>query len=59
MKKYISDILLFCGAALIVAGAALVYLPAAFVIAGSFLIWFAFLIEKDKAQNAPVEKSGE
>ena len=59
MKKYLSDFLLFCGAALIVAGAALIYVPAAFVIAGSFLIWFAFLIEKDMAQNASVEKPGE
>ena len=58
MKKYISDILLFCGAALIVAGAAMIHVPAALVIAGAFLIWFAFLIEKDKAQNAPVEKPG-
>lgn len=59
MKKYLSDILLFCGAALIVAGVAFVYLPAALIIAGSFLIWFAFLIEKDKAQNATLAKPGE
>lgn len=59
MKKYLGDILLFCGAALIVAGAAMIHVPAALVIAGAFLIWFAFLIEKDKAQNAPVEKPGD
>lgn len=59
MKKYTSDLLLCIGSACIVGGVALIYIPASLIVCGLFLIGFAYLSEREKAQNAPVEKPGE
>jgi len=54
MRKHFTDILLFTGAALIVAGVAMIYAPAAFIVGGALVIGFAYLIEREKAHNAAV-----
>lgn len=59
MKKFdLTDFLLLTGAACVVFGVSLISIPAAWITAGVFLIVFAFLIAKERAENAPVEKPG-
>lgn len=59
MKRLdLTDLLLFLGAACIVFGIALMFVPAAWIAAGIFMIVFAFLIAKERANNASVAKPG-
>jgi hypothetical protein len=53
MKKIDStDVLLVLGAICITVGIAQIYIPAAWIAFGVFLIAFAFLIAKEKVDNA-------
>lgn len=55
MKKYFTDLLLIIGAALIVAGVAMIHVPAAFIVGGLQVIGFAYLVEREKAHHAIAE----
>lgn len=57
MKLDATDGLLVIGIACIVYGIALIFVPAAWIAAGVFIIAFAFLIAKERA-NASSTKSG-
>ena len=58
MKRFdLSDLLLFLGAACIVWGVAQIYIPAAWIAAGIFMIVIAFLILKERANHASSAKS--
>jgi Flp pilus assembly protein TadB len=58
MKRIdLTDLLLFLGAACIVWGIAQIYVPAAWIAAGIFMIGIAFLILKERANNASSAKS--
>lgn len=60
MKRFdITDLLLLLGGACIVWGIAEIYAPAAKIAAGIFMIGFAFLIAKERANNASVEQPGQ
>lgn len=60
MKKFdLTDWLLLIGAALIVCGIAQIFIPAAWIAAGMFMIAFAFLIAKERVEDASFEKPGE
>jgi uncharacterized membrane protein len=60
MKKLdLSDILLLIGAACIVWGIAEIYAPAAKITAGTFIIIFAFLIAKEKANAFTAKPTSE
>lgn len=56
MKRFdLTDALLFLGAACIVWGIAEIYVPAAKIAAGAFMIGIAYLFTKEKA-NASIAK---
>lgn len=57
MKFDATDFLLLIGAACIVCGIAQIYVPAAWIAAGVFIIVFAFLIAKERATHASSAKS--
>ena len=56
MKFDATDLLLLTGAACIVCGIAQIYIPAAWIAAGVFIIAFSFLIAKERANNASAAK---
>ena len=49
-----SDVLLALGALLIVRGVSMISLPAAWIVAGMFLIAYAYLIANEKAKHASI-----
>lgn len=51
-----SDVLLALGALLIVRGVSMISLPAAWIVAGMFLITYAYLIANEKAKHASTAK---
>lgn len=51
MLRFVDDILLLVGGALIVVGIAQIYPPAAWVVAGLMLVGLAYLIGKVKAKQ--------
>lgn len=55
MKFDLTDFLLWAGAGCIVAGVAMMHVPAAMITAGVLMIVFAYLIARERADNAPVE----
>lgn len=57
--EYLDDLLLLTGAALIVWGIAQIYIPAAWIAAGLFLIACAFLIAKERVENASAAEPGQ
>jgi hypothetical protein len=56
MKFDATDLLLLTGAACIVWGVAQIYVPAAWIVSGIFIISFSFLIAKERANNASSAK---
>jgi hypothetical protein len=58
-KIDLTDAMLFLGAICITAGIAQIYIPAAWIAFGVFLIAFAFLIAKEKVDNASHSESAE
>lgn len=48
MKKYISDILLAIGGALMTTGVSLIYIPAGIIFAGALLVVFAVACAKTR-----------
>lgn len=60
MKRFdLTDFLLLLGSACVVWGIALIYIPAAWIAAGIIMIVFAFLIAKERANNASSEQPGQ
>lgn len=60
MKRFdLSDVLLFLGAACIVWGIAEIYTPAAKITAGAFMIVFAYLFTKEKANASAAKPASE
>ena len=56
MKFDATDGLLLIGAACIVTGVSQIYIPAAWIMAGIFIIAFSFLIARERANNASSAK---
>jgi len=57
MKRIdLTDLLLLLGAACIVCGIAQIYIPAAWIAAGMFILAAAYLIAKERANHASLAK---